>query len=51
MSYYSNGSISIDVAYELPVYLRNFYYNLLVETNKKENSATADSSKSTTKKR
>ena len=34
--YYGKGFIHSDI-YDMPVYLRNFYYNKLVETRKKEN--------------
>ena len=34
--YYGQGFTHSDV-YGMPVYLRNFYYNKLVETRKKEN--------------
>jgi len=34
--YYGEGFIHSDL-YEMPVYLRNFYYKKLVETRKKEN--------------
>jgi hypothetical protein len=34
--HHGHGFIHSDV-YNMPVYLRNFYYNLLVDTRKKEN--------------
>tara|TARA_Y100000361_G_scaffold135131_1_gene134780 strand:+ start:689 stop:871 length:183 start_codon:yes stop_codon:yes gene_type:complete len=34
--YYGAGFTHSDI-YEMPIYLRNFYYNKLVETRKKEN--------------
>jgi len=34
--HHGQGFIHSDV-YNMPVYLRNFYYNLLVEARKKEN--------------
>ena len=34
--YYGQGFTHSDV-YDMPVYLRNFYYKKLVETRKKEN--------------
>ena len=34
--YYGKGFIHSDV-YDMPVYLRNFYYRKLVETRTKEN--------------
>jgi len=35
LCYYGNGFIQSDV-YQMPTYLRNFYYNKLVEAKKKE---------------
>ena len=34
--YYGKGFIHSDV-YNMPIYLRNFYYKQLVDTRKKEN--------------
>ena len=34
--YYGAGFTHSDV-YDMPIYLRNYYYNKLVETRKKEN--------------
>tara|TARA_X000001382_G_scaffold57087_1_gene39067 strand:- start:7 stop:183 length:177 start_codon:yes stop_codon:yes gene_type:complete len=34
--YYGQGFTHSDV-YDMPIYLRNFYYNKLVETRKQEN--------------
>ena len=34
--YYGKGFIHSDV-YAMPIYLRNFYYNELIDTRKKEN--------------
>ena len=34
--YYGAGFTHSDI-YEMPIYLRNYYYNKLVETRKKEN--------------
>ena len=34
--YYGKGFIHSDV-YDMPIYLRNFYYKKLTETRKKEN--------------
>ena len=34
--YYGKGFIHSDV-YDMPVYLRNFYYKQLIDTRKKEN--------------
>jgi len=36
LMYYGEGFNHSDL-YEMPVYLRNFYYNKLVDTRKKEN--------------
>tara|TARA_A100001515_G_scaffold13924_1_gene10427 strand:- start:806 stop:1051 length:246 start_codon:yes stop_codon:yes gene_type:complete len=36
LMYYGQGFTHSDV-YDMPIYLRNFYYNKLVETRKKEN--------------
>lgn len=36
LSYYSEGAINVDIAYDLPVYIRNFYYSQLTEIKKKE---------------
>ena len=38
LCYHGNGFIQSDV-YKLPTYLRNFYYNKLVEAKKKEKDA------------
>ena len=43
--YYSKGGFDHDAAYSMPVYLRNFYLNELIETIKKE----ADSIRKSTK--
>jgi len=34
--YYGQGFTHTDV-YDMPIYLRNFYYNKLIETRKQEN--------------
>tara|TARA_B100000902_G_C26565092_1_gene553777 strand:+ start:166 stop:342 length:177 start_codon:yes stop_codon:yes gene_type:complete len=34
--YYGQGFTHLDV-YEMPIYLRNFYYKQLIDTRKKEN--------------
>jgi|TARA_Y100001937_G_C7055262_1_gene301058 hypothetical protein len=39
MCYYGNGFIFNDV-YEMPVHIRNFHYNKLVEAKKKEKEET-----------
>ena len=36
LMYYGKGFIHSDV-YDMPIYLRNFYYKQLVDTRKKEN--------------
>lgn len=36
MSYYSNGSITVESAYQFPVNLREFYYKCLIEFKAKE---------------
>jgi len=36
LMYYGAGFTHSDI-YEMPIYLRNYYYNKLVETRKKEN--------------
>ena len=38
LCYYGNGFTQADV-YKMPVHLRNFYYNKLVEAKKKENES------------
>ena len=35
--YYSGGGFNHSDLYDMPIYLRNFYYNELVDTRKKEN--------------
>ncbi len=49
ISYHSQGAINIDIAYNLPVYLRNFYYKQLREVKEKESKASKDSSSSSQK--
>ena len=39
LSYFSNGAINVTIAYSLPVYLRNYYYNLLVKLKEQENKS------------
>lgn len=36
MIYYGNGGFNFDDLYTMPVYLRNFYLKLMVDTKKKE---------------
>ena len=36
LMYYGQGFTHTDV-YDMPIYLRNFYYNKLIETRKQEN--------------
>jgi len=53
LGYYSQGAINVDIAYDLPVYLRNFYYKQLTEIKEKEssehNKSTSSSSKRVSK--
>jgi len=35
LCYYGNGFIQFDL-YKMPTYLRNFYYNKLIDAKKKE---------------
>ena len=37
MIYYSNGGFTHTDVYDMPVYLRNFYYTKLIDTKKEEN--------------
>lgn len=48
MLHYGNGFIWSDL-YTMPTYLRNFYYNKLVEAKKKEAEQIKESSRNTTK--
>jgi len=43
--YYSNGGFSHHDVYTMPVYLRRFYTNTLIETKKQENKQQEDSVK------
>ena len=36
MIYYSNGGFSHSDVYDMPIYLRNFYYKKLTEAKKEE---------------
>jgi hypothetical protein len=36
LSYYSEGAFTQDIVYNLPIYLRNYYLNLLIKTKEKE---------------
>ena len=36
MIYYSNGGFTHTDVYDMPVYLRNFYYTKLIDTKKEE---------------
>ncbi len=38
LAYHSKGAFNQDIVYNLPIYLRNFYYNLLAEALEKENN-------------
>ena len=46
--YYGQGFTHSDV-YDMPIYLRNFYYNKLVETRKKENDEVRKANKKKSK--
>lgn len=46
MAYYSEGAFNQDILYQMPVHLRNFYYNKLIETKSKEKEQYDKSSKS-----
>jgi hypothetical protein len=39
LSYFSNGAINVDIAYNLPIHMRNFYYRFLTEIKEKEAKA------------
>ena len=49
LCYYGNGFIQSDV-YKMPVHLRNFYYNKLVEAKKKENESVQKTNRATSQK-
>ena len=49
LSYHSQGAINVDIAYDLPVYLRNFYYKQLIGLKERESKANKDSSSSSQK--
>lgn len=49
MCYFSNGALNVDIAYNLPIYLRNFYYRSLVELKEKEAKSYEESSKKSPK--
>jgi len=53
LSYFSNGAVDVNIAYNLPVHLRNFYYKQLVDLKEQESKAYKgeNSSKSTRKTR
>jgi hypothetical protein len=44
LAYYSNGGFNQDIAYNLPVYLRNFYYKTLISVKNKENEQNEEAS-------
>ena len=48
LCYYGNGFIQSDV-YQMPTYLRNFYYNKLLEAKKAEKDANEKASKNINK--
>lgn len=37
MCYYSEGAFQFSEVYQLPIFLRNFYFKKLVETKQREN--------------
>jgi hypothetical protein len=39
LGYYSQGAFNQNIGYNLPVFLRNFYYKLLADTKQKESDA------------
>ena len=45
LSYFSEGAINVDIAYELPVHIRNFYYKQLVDMKEKEKKHVEESKK------
>ena len=49
LAYNSQGAINVDIAYDLPIHLRNFYYKQLVDIVKKQSDSTQDSSTSSKK--
>jgi hypothetical protein len=44
LSYHSSGAINIDIAYNLPVHLRNFYYKQLIDLKERENKESTTNS-------
>jgi len=44
LCYYGNGFIQFDV-YKMPTYLRNFYYNKLIDAKKEEKKANEKANK------
>jgi hypothetical protein len=45
LCYFSQGAINVDIAYKLPVFLRNFYYHQLVDIKNRENESYKQPSK------
>jgi hypothetical protein len=39
LSYFSQGAVNVQIAYGLPVFLRNFYYAQLANIKNKENDS------------
>jgi len=49
LSYFSNGGVNIQIAYDLPIYLRNYYYKTLVDLKQQESKSYEDSYKKPSK--
>lgn len=49
LGYYSQGAINVDIAYNLPIYLRNFYYKQLTEIKEEESKEYNKTSNSSSK--
>jgi hypothetical protein len=47
VAYASKGALSVDVLYNMPIYLRNFYINELTDVKRKEEEAYNSVKKST----
>jgi hypothetical protein len=39
LSYFSQGAVNVQIAYNLPVFLRNFYYAQLANIKNKESDS------------
>lgn len=44
LAYFSKGGFNQEIAYNLPIHLRNFYYKCLIDVIEKENEANSDAS-------